>query len=121
MLPYDISFQVTGRYRSKQVTAQGYRKPNYNIDLGLRKNFLNKKLTLAVNCRDLLNSRRWKNYTESETFTRHQENWRNGRSVRFTLTWNFGNNGSKRRPQQRQDMQEEEFGTSGYESIGTEE
>ena len=121
MLPYDISFQVTGRYRSKQVTAQGYRKPSYNIDLGLRKTFLNKKLTLAVNCRDLLNSRRWKNYTESETFTRHQENWHNGRSVRFTLTWNFGNNGSKRRPQQRQDMQEEEFGTSGYESIGTEE
>ena len=79
MLPYDISFQVTGRYRSKQVTAQGYRKPNYNIDLGLRKTFLNKKLTLAVNCRDLLNSRRWKNYTESETFTRHQENWHNGR------------------------------------------
>lgn len=123
MLPYDISFQVTGRYRARQVIAQGYRKAGYHMDLGLRKNFLNKKLTLAINCRDLLDSRHWKNYQESETFTRHQENWRNGRTVRFTLTWNFGNNMSKKRPMQRpgQEGQEEEFNTSGYESAGGEE
>jgi hypothetical protein len=102
MLPYDMSFQVTGRYRSRQVITQGYRKPNYNIDLGFRKNFMQKKLTVAINCRDLLNSRRWKNYTSSDTFTRDQENWRNGRTVRLTVTWNFGNtNTKKRRPEQQ--------------------
>ena len=107
ILPYDMSFQVTGRYRSRQVITQGYRKPGYNIDVGFRKNFFQKKLTLAINCRDLLNSRRWKNYTSTDDFTRDQENWRNGRSVRATLTWNFGNAKSKkRRPEQGQD---EEF------------
>ncbi len=111
MLPYDISFQATGNYRSRQVITQGYRKANYGIDLGLRKNFFNKKFTVALNCRDLLNSRRWKNYTSSEYFTRHQENWRNSRTVRLTLTWNFGNNNSKRR-QQRQNQNDEEFDTN---------
>lgn len=96
ILPYDISFQLTGRYRSRQVVTQGYRKANYSLDLGLRKTFLDKKLTLAVNCRDLLNSRRWKTYTSDETFTRYQEMWRGGRNVNFTLTWSFGNMKQKR-------------------------
>ena len=108
MLPYDMSFQLTGRYRSRQVITQGYRKAGYNIDLGFRKNFFQKKVTLSVNCRDLLNSRRWKNYTSTDDFTRDQENWRNGRTVRFTVTYNFGNIKSKKRPQP-QPGQEEEF------------
>lgn len=102
ILPYDMSFQLTGRYRARQVITQGYRKAGYNIDLGFRKNFFQKKVTLALNCRDLLNSRRWKTYTATDDFTRDQENWRNGRSVRLTITYNFGNTKSKkRRPDQQ--------------------
>lgn len=91
MLPYDISVQLTGRYRSRQVITQGYRKGNFSMNLGLRKTFLDRKLTLALNCRDLLNSRKFENFTSSETFTRHQENWGSGRSMNFTLTYSFGN------------------------------
>lgn len=100
MLPYDISMQLTGRYRSRQVVTQGYRKANYSIDLGMRKTFLDRKLTLALNCRDLLNSRKFRTYTSSDTFTRYQENRRNGRTVSMTLTWNFGNMKAKRQKQQ---------------------
>lgn len=100
MLPYDISFQLTGRYRSREVITQGYRKASYGIDAGLRKTFLNKMFTLSVNCRDLLNSRRWKTYTSNESFTRYQEMWRGGRNVSMTLTWNFGNMKQKRQKPQ---------------------
>ena len=120
MLPYDFSFQATGNYRSRQVITQGYRKAGYGVDLGLRKNFLNKKFTVALNCRDLLNSRRWKTYTSSDAFTRHQENWRNGRTVRLTLTWNFGNNNAKKRQQRQGQGMEEEFDTNTQYN-GTEE
>lgn len=91
MLPWDISLQLSGRYRARQVITQGYRKANFSMDLGLRKTFLDKKLTLAINCRDLLNSRKFENYTSSDTFTRYQKNWRSGRTVNLSLTWNFGN------------------------------
>lgn len=91
MLPWDISLQLTGRYRSRQAVAQGYRKGNFRMNLGLRKTFLDRKLTLAVNCRDLLNTSKFDTYTSSETFTRHQKNWRSGRTVNLTLTYNFGN------------------------------
>ena len=63
MLPYDISVQATGRYRSRQVITQGYRKANFSMNFGIRKTFLNRKLTLALNCRDILNSRKFENFT----------------------------------------------------------
>ncbi len=90
-LPYDISVQTTFNYRSRQVISQGHRKANYGLDFGLRKNFFNKKLTLSINCRDLLDSRRWETFTSGDTFTRHQINRRQSRRFNFTLTWNFGN------------------------------
>ena len=90
ILPYDISFQATGNYRSRGVITQGYRKANGSLDLGLRKSFFNKQLALAINWRDVLNTRHWETYTSGDTFTRHQKNWRDPR-VNFTLTWNFGN------------------------------
>ena len=91
ILPYDLSIQLTGNYRSRQVITQGYRKPAYGLDFGLRKHFFDKKLMLAITCRDVLDSRRWENITESETFMRHQLNRRRSRTVNFTLTYNFGN------------------------------
>lgn len=98
MLPYDISIQSTGRYTARQVITQGYRKANYSIDFGARKNFLNKLFTLSVNCRDLLDSRRFETFTSGPNFTRHQINRRGGRRMSMTLTWNFGNMKQKKRP-----------------------
>ena len=113
MLPYDISLQVTGNYNARQVISQGYRKANYSVDLGVRKNFLNKALTLALNCRDVFNSRCFETYTSSETFTRHQKGWHNGRRVNLTLTWSFGNTKAKK-PKRQVDEEGESMG-SGYE------
>ena len=121
MLPYDISVQSTVRYRSRQVITQGYRRASYGLDMGVRKSFFNKNLVFSVNCRDVLNSRSWKTYTSSETFTRNQKNWRNSRSVNFTLTWNFGNMKQKRRPngENRQD-EEDNSNYSDYSNDGGE-
>lgn len=102
MLPYDISLQTSARFRSRQSLAQGYRKSNITMDFGLRKNFFNKLFTLSINCRDLLNTRKWETYTNTDTFTRYQLNRRGGRKVNITLTWNFGNSNSKKKARQQQ-------------------
>lgn len=121
LLPYDISIQAGGRYRSKQLITQGYRKPNYAIDLGIRKNFFDKKLTVAISCRDLLNSRRWETFTESDNFTRHQLNRRGSRKVNLTLTWNFGNTKKKRQENGTQyDQQGNDNSTQGQPDMGDE-
>ena len=100
------------------MITQGHRKANYSVDLGARKNFFNKALTVAVNCRDLLNSRKWVNYTESDTFTRYQMNKRGGRNVNLTVTWNFGNMKAKKKPQKESGMPDyggQQYGGDGGE------
>ena len=99
-LPYDISIQLSGRYSSRQAITQGYRPASYMMDFGIRKNFLNKLFTLSINCRDLLDSRKWETNTESDTYSRHQVNRRHSRGFAATLTWNFGNMKSKNRHQE---------------------
>ena len=99
ILPYDISVQLGGRLRSRQVITQGYRKSNYNMDFGVRKNFFNKKFTVSLNCRDVFNTRQFETFTSSDSFTRHQLNKRGGRALNLTLSWNFGS--AKKKPNQR--------------------
>ena len=117
LLPYNISLQATGNYQSRSVITQGYRKANGSLDLGLRKTFLNKKFALALNWRDVFNTRHWENFTEGPTFWRHQKNWRDPR-VNLQLTWNFGNMKQKRRPQHddmQNGMDDDQTNFGGYE------
>lgn len=102
MLPYSISLQVTGNYNAKQVVAQGYRKPNYSLDAGLRKSFLDKKLSLSINARDLLDSRKRHTITSGAGFEQDDMNWRGGRRFGFTLTYSFGNMRAKKSKSERQ-------------------
>ena len=106
ILPYDLSIQATGNYRSRGVITQGYRKPNASLDLGLRKSFFNKKIAVAVNFRDVFGTRHWENYTESDTFWRHQKNWRDPR-FNIQVTWNFGNMNNDKKPGQREELQQQ--------------
>ena len=102
MLPYDISFQATGNLRSRGVITQGYRRSNASLDLGFRKTFFNKKLAVAINWRDVFQSRQWENFTSSDTFWRHQKNWRRP-GINIQITWNFGNMGTTKKDEDGQD------------------
>lgn len=91
ILPKAISLQLTGNYNAKQVVAQGTQKANYSLDAGLRKSFMNKKFSLSINARDILNSRSQQTLTYGSGFIQDSKNWRNGRQVGFVFTYNFGN------------------------------
>ncbi len=106
-LPASFSLQLTGNYNSRQLIAQGHRKSSYSLDAGLRKSFLDKKISVSVNGRDLLNSRKWKTETSGTGFAQYAENWRTGRTVRFTLTYSFGNMKMGRKGQRQQPAQSE--------------
>lgn len=90
-LPQAYSLQVTGNYNSRRLIAQGHEKANYTLDAGIRKSFLNRKLSLNISGRDLLNSRKRKTETSGTGFTQYAFNWRSGTTIGFTLTYNFGN------------------------------
>ncbi len=116
ILPYDISVQLSGRYHSRQAITYGHRPARYGMDFGFRKNFLNKLFTLSINCRDLLNTRKWETETSTDNYWRHQIFRRHSRSFSATLTWNFGNmNSNKRQHSERSDNEQRDYNSAGME------
>ena len=93
----NFSGQITAAYRSPRVVAQGATSHSYSIDVGLRYTLLNKQLALALNVRDLLDSRARRNTTWGDGFWQFSENRWHSRSITFTITYNFGNQ-QRRRP-----------------------
>lgn len=91
ILPYSISLQLTGSYNSKQLVAQGHREANYSWDAGIRKSFLNRKISVSINARDILDSRKWHTITSGTGFIQDSKNWKGGRQFGLTLTYSFGN------------------------------
>ena len=100
----NFSGQISARYRSPRVVAQGTTSHSYSIDLGLRHTFLNKQLALALNVRDLLDSRARRNTTWGDGFWQFSENRWHSRSISLTLTYNFGNQQPRRKGRQDGDM-----------------
>lgn len=115
MFTKNFSGQISARYRSPRVVAQGTTSHSYSIDIGLRHTFLNKQLALALNVRDLLDSRARSNTTWGEGFWQFSENRWHSRSVSFTITYNFGNQMGKRRGKPGEDYSggNDDFDDSG--------
>lgn len=93
-IPWGLSIQVTGRYNSRTLTAQGSREPGWNVDAGIRKSFGD--WSFSVNCRDVFDSRRMDSMTYGKDYFQHNKRWRNSRNVRFTIKYSFGNMKPKR-------------------------
>ena len=112
-LPWDISFQATGRYNSRMISAQGTREPGWSVDAGLRKSLGN--WSFAINCRDIFNSRKMHRTTIGPNYEQETQRWRGGTNVRFTIKYSFGN--MKPKQPKPQMMQQEMMNDSEFEGM----
>ena len=96
-LPWGLSIQATGRYASKMLTAQGSRQGGWSVDAGIRKNLGN--WSFSINCRDIFDSRKFKNEVIGDGYTQYNERWRGGRRFQISIKYSFGNMTPKRNQQ----------------------
>lgn len=97
----NASVQIMGNYRSKRVMAQGIGRPFYFIGGGFKQGFLNDRLNLSINCRDIFNTMGWNYETSGPGFySEGQFRWMN-RVVECGLTYNFGEVQRRRRQMER--------------------
>ena len=87
----NMSFEFSGEYESPQVLPQGKNLEQYEVDLGFRKDILNKKGTITFSVDDLFNTDRHGTVYDTESF--YQESFRRWRvrSFRLTFSYKFGN------------------------------
>ena len=87
----DLGLQLVGEYESAEVTVQGRNLPQYQIDFGLRKEFLkDKKAAFTFNINDIFNTQRFGSIIDTEAFYQDSYRRRNVRSFRINFTYKFG-------------------------------
>lgn len=91
MLSKTFSGQITAEYESAQLISQGTENAKFSIDLGIRQTFMDRKLSLSLNVRDLLNSDRDNQTTSGAGFSQTTSSYFHGRMFGVSLSYNFGN------------------------------
>lgn len=87
----NLTGQITGRYSSPRLLAQGRTAHSYALDLGLRATFFDRQLSVNLMARDILDSRGRKSENWSDNFYEYSEFQWHGRTIGLTVTYNFGN------------------------------
>jgi len=85
--------QISLWYRAPRNTPQGRRFSIASLDVGLSKDILDKNGTIAMNVRDLFNSRKWRSETIEDTFTSNSLfQWRKGPTMTVSFTYRLNQN-----------------------------
>lgn len=89
ILPYGITLQIKGDYRSREIMAQGIRKAIYGVDAGAKYD-ISKKASLSLNIRDVFFTRKWQMTTEGSTSVIDFSRYMQGTQGNLTLSYRFG-------------------------------
>jgi iron complex outermembrane recepter protein len=88
----NTKLQISGKYQSPQVLAQGIKLEQFSIGAGFRQTFFSKKLTLGFNVSDVFNTLHTQNITTIPqlNFTQNQDRKRESRIATLSITYRFG-------------------------------
>lgn len=92
-LPWDLTFQATGRYNSRRVTAQGSLESDWDVEAGLRKNI--KSWSISLLCKDIFNSKESRDILYGNGYTQSISKWSGGRTLRLSVSYAFGKTSNK--------------------------
>jgi len=111
-LPKNFSIQLSGDYQAKtilppssrsgggggmmmfggsQIGSQGYIKPNYGVDIAIKKDFLkNKAASLTLQMNDIFRTKLYATHSESQYFVQDNDRRRDPQILRLNFNYRFG-------------------------------
>lgn len=107
--PNLFDIQLSYFYTGESVSAQGTMQPMQSLDVALKKDFLNKRMSLGIRISDLFNTQKFAFNASGTGFTGDTYRKRDSRAAFLTFTYRIGTEDRKmRRDRQRQQQQREE-------------
>lgn len=80
-----------GMFGGPQVGAQGYIKPNYGIDIAIKKEFMkNKAASLTLQMNDIFRTKLYSTHSESAYFVQDNDRRRDPQVLRLNFNYRFG-------------------------------
>ncbi|MBP1639511.1 MAG: TonB-dependent receptor [Bacteroidetes bacterium] len=96
-LPCDISMELSGRYRSKQLRGNFIIYDQYSVDLGVQKSLFNKQGTLKLSVDDIFNTNKGGGYAKYSNVDFQVHNRWDSRTLNVSFTYRFGKDTFKTR------------------------
>ena len=96
ILPWNIDWQTNARYRGAIQDAQSDTDGILSIDLAFSKELFDNSLTVSLNVRDLLNSRRRESVTTTDFFRRFRDSQWRVRQINLAVIYRFNQQLNKR-------------------------
>ncbi|NOX86330.1 MAG: outer membrane beta-barrel protein, partial [Chlorobi bacterium] len=84
-------FQLSGRYNSSSITAQGTSSDYYSLNAALKASFLNRSLSVALQGRDLLSTAKREFISEGKDFYTHTLYRPKSPAITITISYRFNN------------------------------
>ena len=91
------SLQLTTSYNTPWTFAQGVADPIFFMDLGVKSDFFQNKLSVNLNLSDIFDTRQMSGYSEGFNFYQDYTRKRQSRIALLKLTWKFGQQDNQRR------------------------
>ncbi len=82
--------QLNGNYRSARLTPQGSYDPTGAVNIGVRQDLFNRRLTTTLTVADLFQTMRHELYLESPELVQHSYGIRDSRVFVLSVTYRFG-------------------------------
>ena len=98
--------QLSGRYNSASITAQGTREGFYTLDAAFKASFLNRTLSVAINARNILGTAKHDFINEGTNFVSHSVFQPKSPGATVTISWRINNF----KPAKRDGSSEENMG-----------
>lgn len=106
-LPAKIEWQTNAFYRGPRNNSQTESEGIFSINLGVSKDFLKDNATIGISVSDLLNSRKRKSVTLTDTFRSYSEfQWRE-RQINLNFTYRFNQKKERQRNGRGAEFEEE--------------
>ena len=86
----NMQIQVSGNYQAALPLPQGTMKPNYNVDIGLKKDILKNKASISIACSDIFNTQQMNMILSNTNFYQDMTRKKESRILTFTFLYRFG-------------------------------
>lgn len=108
-LPWDMSIQCSGTYRSPRVLPQGQTQSYYFMDISIAKKF-GKSWNLALVFSDVFDTKLWGQIFDTPLYFQDATRRREARYARATISYNFGKGERPKQPKRRQSNNDDRRG-----------
>lgn len=108
-LPFDMTIQLAGRYTAPRKTIQGRDNARYDVDIAIKKSILNKQGNIALNFRDVFDTRGGFGYAYTDEYVSFTRRHPYSQSIRLSFSYNFGKTANMKRNKIKQQHVEDNY------------